>query len=175
MMSEKRRGEHSSRVKRAIESYDPEEQENLYETCEPQKKNFVLDLWDKLGKTGQVLTLVAGILTALTTIKPYALDVYNFSVKFVHSIENTDVNTENIKKLKKYNEVLTSILKMELYEYWYTNPDGKKVKLFKTREVHGKHMTYFFDNDDFPWVVNLNVESGHWYYIDGEGVYHEIV
>jgi len=168
----KRNGEHSGRVRKAIETYNPEEQEDLYEAT--NKKNFMVNAWDKLGKTGQVIALVAGILTGLTTLKPYAEDVWKFCVKFVSSIENTEGNTEKIIKLAKYNEVLTSILKMELYEYYYTNPNGKKVKLFKTREVHGRHMTYFFDNNDFPWVVNQNAESGFWYYIDGDGVYYEV-
>jgi hypothetical protein len=172
-MGTRKKGEHSGRVKKAIESYDQEEQEDLYDAVD-EKKNFIVEAWDKIGKTGQVIALVAGILTGLTTIKPYAEDVWNFGIKFVHSIEYTEDNTEQIKKLNKYNEVLTSILKMELYEHWYKNPDGKKVKLYQTREVHGKHMTYWFDENDFPWVVNLNAESGYYYYIDGSGVYHEI-
>ena len=120
-MAKKRNGELSNRVSRAIEQYDEEHQEDLYNAVPErkveveEKKNFFLMAWDKLGKTGQVIALVAGILTGLTSIKPYAEDVWYFGVKFIHSIENTDGNTEKIAKLNKYNEVLTSILKMDVY------------------------------------------------------------
>ena len=93
---------------------------------------------------------------------------------FVYSVEHTKENTERIKELEKYNEVTSSILKSILFTYWHENPDGTKIKLYKTREVNGKSMTYYFLDCCIFYATNLNIESGYWYYIDEFGGYHEI-
>ena len=163
---------HSDKIKQAMEQYNDEHPDDVI--VPKEEKNFVVKLWDKLGKTGQVIALVAGILTGITTIKPYAEDGFKYIGKFISSIEHNEENTSKIKDLEKYNEVTSSILKSILFPYWHENPDGTKVKLYKTRAIDGHTMTYHFVECCIFYAANYNIESGHWYYIDDKGKYFEI-
>jgi hypothetical protein len=168
---------HSDRVKQALAEYNEQHPDNPIEVPSAESEpgtNFFLALWDKLGKTGQVITLVVTILTGLTTIKPYIVDSYNYMRLFVYSVEHTETNSGRIKELEKYNEITSSILKSVLFPYFHENPDGNKIKLYKTRDVNGKHMTYHFVECCIFYAANYNIESGYWYYIDEDGGYHEI-
>jgi hypothetical protein len=173
-MAEKK---HSDRIKQALDEYNQQHPDNPIVESIPVKddRNPIVKLWDKIGKTGQVIALVAGILTGLTTIKPYAEDAITFMGDFVYSVETTRKNTERIIKLEKSNEVNMSITKSQLHPYFHKNPDGVKVKLYQTNPVHGKKMTYHFvDSLKMPLVANENLESGYWYTIDASGNYSEI-
>tara|TARA_R110002126_G_scaffold114846_1_gene253585 strand:+ start:2636 stop:3163 length:528 start_codon:yes stop_codon:yes gene_type:complete len=168
---------HSDRIKMALEEYNDQHPDNpiIEHTPEKDDRNPIIKLWDKIGKTGQVIALVAGILTGLTTIKPYVEDGITFMGDFIYSVETTRDNTNRIVKLEKSNEVNMSITKSQLHPFYHTNPDGDKVKLYQTKPVHGKKMTYhFIDSLSMPLVANENLESGYWYIIDDSGNYSEI-
>jgi hypothetical protein len=172
-------GEHSNRVQRAVTEYNeqhPEEADikNEKAAVEPEG-NVITRSWEKIGRTGQVIALVAGILTGLTTIRPYIEDAVSFMGDFIYSVETTRNNTYRIDKLEKATEVNMSITKSSLHPFHHTNPNGIKVKLYQTKPVHGKVMTYhFIDSLRMPLVANENLESGFWYTIDATGNYSEI-
>ena len=169
---------HSDRVKMALEEYNNQHPDNpiVVELPETDDRNPIIKIWDRIGKTGQVIALVAGILTGLTTIKPYVEDVVSFTGDFINSVNVTRGNTNRIEKLEKSNEVNMSITKSQLHPHYHTNPDGNKVKLYQTDPLHGgKKMTYHFvDSISMPLVANENLESGYWYTIDASGNYSEI-
>ncbi len=173
-MAEKK---HSDRIKQALDEYNEQHPDNPIIETTPKKDgvNPIVRLWGNIGKTGQVIALVAGILTGLTTIKPYIDDGVTFIGNFIYSVETTRDNTERIIKLEKSNEVNMSITKSQLHPFFHKNPDGVEVKLYQTNPVHGKKMTYhFIDSLKMPLVANENLESGYWYIIDDNGNYNEI-
>jgi hypothetical protein len=168
---------HSDRIAEALKEYNQQHPNDPIAQPEQEPtddRNFFVKAWDRLGKTGQVIALVAGILTGLTTIKPYIQNAWNFMGNFVYAVDNVEQNSHRIQELEKYNEVTSSILKSVLFPYYHKNPDGVEIKLYKTRDVNGKHMTYHFVDCCIFYAANYNIESGKWYYIDDTGGYHEI-
>lgn len=164
---------HRDRIKESIAKYNEENPDDAI-SIPAEGKNFITSAWDKLGKTGQVITLVVTILTGLTALKPYVVGTYEFFRSFVYAVDNVESNTKRIEELEKYGEVTSAILKSVLYPLEHINPDGTKIKLYRTREVDGKYMAYHFVDCCIFYAANYEVDSGQWYYIDGDGVYHKI-
>tara|TARA_R110002126_G_scaffold278686_1_gene425305 strand:- start:57 stop:506 length:450 start_codon:yes stop_codon:yes gene_type:complete len=139
--------------------------------------NKLFSFWEHLGSWTKRGSMIIAFISMIVAFRPYIDTGVDFIKKFVFSVQYTEQNSEDIKGLQKYVEVTSSILKNTLEEYYFTNPSGCKVKLYKSKKevtIEGipyRQVYYFKDCCQF-YGVKLDVEKEKYGYVTKDGDYN---
>ena len=142
----------------------------------PEYKQFLTDSWNKFGKLGKALTIVAGVITAYTTVEP----VITSTADKIHKIQTTQeridklqVEVDVLKKASKHQEeyimVLDGIIDGVLTTYYH-----RGIRYGKTKK--GDIYYHSVDSDNIKkWMRAIyTAEKDVYGYVDHNGNYNLI-